>query len=50
MYYNMEKKTMKTENSCHMKWLVALMKLVELIINLVKEKKKSEPKKESENQ
>ncbi len=40
----------KNENRYRMKWLVALMKLVELIINLVKDKKKPEPAKETENQ
>lgn len=40
----------KTESCYRMKWLVALMRFVELIINLMKDKKNSEPKKETENQ
>ena len=47
----MEKeKIEKTENHNHIKWMVVLMRLVELIINLVKKQKKADQTKESEKQ
>lgn len=44
----MEKETEKTKDHCRMKWIVALMKLIELIIDLVR-KKKSEKETEFKN-
>ena len=47
----MEKeKIEKTKNPGHIKWMVVLMKLIELIINLVKNQKKAYQTKESEKQ
>ena len=40
----------KTKNPGHIKWRVVLMKLIELIINLVKNLKKADQTKESEKQ
>lgn len=45
----MEKETEKAKNHCRMKWVVALMKLIELIIDLVRKKKKSEKETEFKN-
>lgn len=43
MYCNMEQENAKEkrEKHCHMKWLVMLVKIVETIINLVRDNKKS---------
>lgn len=47
----MEKeKIEKTKNQGHIKWMMVLMKLVELIINLVKNQKKADQAKKSEKQ
>lgn len=47
----MEKeKIEKSKSHDHMKWMVMLMRLVELIINLVKNRKKADQIKESEKQ
>lgn len=40
----------KTKKPDHIKWMVVLMKLIELIINLVKNQKKADQTKESEKQ
>ena len=40
----------KTKKTGHIKWMVVLMKLIELIINLVKNQKKADQAKESEKQ
>jgi hypothetical protein len=40
----------KTKNQGHIKWMVVLMKLIELIINLVKNQKKADQTKEPEKQ
>ncbi len=40
----------KTKKNGHIKWMVVLMKLIELIINLVKNQKKADQTKESEKQ
>lgn len=40
----------KTKNPGHIKWMVVLMKIIELIINLVKNQKKADQAKESEKQ
>ena len=39
-----------TKKPGHIKWMVVLMKLIELIINLVKNQKKADQAKESEKQ
>ena len=41
MYCNMEQEKEKREKHCHMKWLVMLVKIVEIIIDLVRDNKKS---------
>lgn len=40
----------KTKNPGHIKWMVVLMKLIELIINLVKNQKKTDRTKDFEKQ
>lgn len=46
----MEKeKIEKTKNQGNIKWMMVLMKLAELIINLVRKNKKSEKETESKN-